>query len=173
MRRPTRTLFLAAPALLALAGCATMTAGTARYSYLQSKLGPYVFQKSCAELWPAALRVVNEKGFPVVGDDRERIGESSQGFFSSVVSDGFSTRSTGGGGLVAETNWNQGVGTRYRVEGTPEGPTGCRVRYVMITGGAQGSTQETVGPDWGMLLALVAAVDPETAGRIEAGEPKE
>jgi len=168
----TRTPAAAGLAALVLLGCATIRGAEARYSYLQEKLGPYVFQQACLDLWPAALKVVNAKGFPVVGADRERIGESAQGFFSSVISDGFATRSTRDGGLVAETNWNQSVGTRYRIEGTAEGPKGCRVRYIVITGGAQGSTQETVGPDWSMLLDLVAAVDPETAGKVEAGEPK-
>ena len=172
LHRRLRTAAAAGLAALALVGCATMRAAEARHSYLQAKLGPYVFPQTCMELWPTALRVVNSKGFPVVGADRERIGESAPDFLSSVISDGFSTRTTGDGGLVAETTWNQSVGTRYRIEGTPEGTKGCRVRYIVITGGAQGSVEETVGPDWSMLLDLVAAVDPATAGKIEEGEPK-
>jgi len=155
---------------VALGGCATVQA--ARYRYLQSQLQDFRFQEPCGELWPAALKLVNGKGFPVVGADHELIGEAPQGFFSKIISDGFSTHTTANGGLVAETNWNQSVGTRYRIQASPEGPKSCQIVYIMITGGAQGADQETVGPDWAMLLDLVAEVDPAAAAKIEAGAPK-
>jgi len=154
-----------------LAGCATIGAGAARDRYLQSQLEPYRFQKECAQVWPTALRVADEKRFPVVGSDRKLIGESEEGFLSSLVSDGFPTHRTDGG-LVAETNWNQELGIRYRIEAKPAAPSGCRVVYILITGGAQGDTTQTLGPDWEMLLALVAAEDPPAAARIEGEAPK-
>jgi len=162
---------LAACLAVSLAGCATFGA-QARDGYLRSQLKSYRFQKDCPEVWPTALRVVNDRGFPVVGSDRERIGESQEGFLTTLVSDGFATRTSEGNGLVAETSWNQAVGVRYRIEAKPAEPSGCHIAYILITGGAQGDTRETVGPDWEMLLALVSVVDPASAAEVEAKSPK-
>jgi len=169
--RPPSPAPLAALLALALAGCAHIGGAQARYSYLQSKLEGYRFEKPCDELWPAALRIPSAKGFPLVGSDRELVGEASEGFFSKLISDGFSTHSTAAGGLVCETNWKENTGTRYRIEGTPVEPKGCRVAYLQISGGAQGDNQFTSGPDWNMLLDLVAVLDPDSAAKIEAGAP--
>jgi len=166
-----RGLAAAALAALLAAGCAGFHA-EARNRYLGSELKGYEFRESCSELWPTALKVVSGRGFPVVGADRERIGEAPEGGFASVFSAGFATRSTPDGGLVAETDWNKAVGTRYRVEGAPAGASACRVSYLTIAGGVTADTQETTGPDWTMLLDLVAAVDPPAAARIEAGAPR-
>lgn len=168
---PRRGLPATCLAALLSAGCAGFHA-EARSRYLASELKDYEFHESCAQLWPTALKVVNAKGFPVVGADRERIGEAAEGTFASVFSEGFSTRSTPGGGLVAETDWNKSVGTRYRIECSSTGMSASRIAYIAISGGVTADVQETTGTDWGMVLDLVAALDPPAAARIEAGAPK-
>jgi hypothetical protein len=152
-------------------GCASVRATQARETWLASTFEPYRFARGCDELWPYALRVARERGYPVVGADPARLGDPPSGAFSQFLANGFASRRTPDGGLVAETDWNRQVGLRCRIRATPHGEASCSVEFSIIGGGAGGATEESLGPDWSMDLDLLRAVDPVEAARIEEAGP--
>jgi hypothetical protein len=154
-----------------LGGCASLGAANARDSYLKAELAPYRYATSCDRLWPDVLRLLQSKGFPLGGRDMEAIGEAAPGFLAEAIADGHSTYRTKDGGLEMATDWNRQLGTRYRANGNPSGPDGCRVVFTRIAGGVASPNEQELGPDWEMALELLRRVDPGAAARVESGAP--
>jgi hypothetical protein len=156
---------------LALGGCASSRLAAARDGYLRAELEPWVYPKSCSNLWQEVLRQLAIEGYSLVGEDRVAAGERPQGSAASFFSEGYATRTTSDGGLQAASDWNRNW-VRYVANGTPSGG-GCTVRYTRVT---QPDTDDPgkvfSAPDWDMALALLQRLDPPAAARIEAGLPK-
>ncbi len=176
--RPTMPRLAASPWILAAAaalalttGCAGVQRTEARDAYLARTFQAYHFAFTCDALWRDALRVAMYRGYPLVGADRKLVDEEAQGAFASFLSSGFATRRTPDGGLVTETDWDRQVGLRCRIACTPRGEKASSVVFTIIGGGAQGATEEAIGPDWSMNVDLLRRLDPAEAARIDAAAP--
>src|SRR5512137_2536435 len=171
MMRPTMKPLTASPWILAGAvltilatGCAGVQRTEARDAYLARTFQAYHFARSCDALWRDALRVAMYRGYTLVD-------EEAQGAFASFLSSGFATRRTPDGGLVTETDWDRQVGLRCRIACTPRGENASQVVFTIIGGGAQGASEESLGPDWSMTMDLLRRLDPAEAARIDAAAP--
>jgi hypothetical protein len=159
---PRRRGALACGALLALCACAT--AGSRRDAELAKQLDAYQFRMPLAEVWPTALRVVSERGYTLVGHDRELIGKEAQGAVGAFFSKGFETREAGGQ-RAAETEPNA-QNARYRIVGAEAGGN-SRVEYYVIYF-LEAGVPEQLTRDPELELTLVRRLDPGAATRIEA-----
>jgi hypothetical protein len=61
--------------------------------------------------------------------------------------------------------------TRYRVTGSPAAPDACRVVFTRVWQGLSDPADHASARDWQMELALLQAVAPADAARLEAGAP--
>ncbi len=158
---------VAAAAVLLLAACALLGG----HRSLESRLDTYRYAKPLDEVWPAALRLLADPGFPLSGKDREVGGAKPQGGWDKFFSDGFATREFGpdDAGRVAETGWNK-QRLRYRVEGLPVGAGGCQIRFISIKGRVEDPAVDERFRDPEMELDLLSRLDPESADRIASGE---
>jgi hypothetical protein len=168
---PPRILAAAALVAAVATGCAGVQKTEARDAYLARTFQAYHFAHTCDALWPDALRVAMFRGFPLVGADRKLVDEAPQGAFASFLSSGFASRRTPDGGLVTETDWDRQVGLRCRIACTPRGDSASSVVFNVIGGGAEGATEESLGPDWSMTMDLLRRLDPAEAARIDAAAP--
>ncbi len=165
--RPLPARGAAAAAVLLLAACARLGGPRA----LERRLDAYRYPKPLDEVWPAALRLLADRGFPLSGKDREVVGSAPQGAWDRFFSDGFGTRVFGpdDAGRVAETGWNK-QRLRYRVEGLPVGAGGCQIRFISIKGRMEDPAVEERFRDPEMELDLLSRLDPESADRIASDE---
>jgi hypothetical protein len=152
---------LAAAALVA-AGCAAQQ----REARLREQLDATTIDRPLAEVWPAALRLLDERGYPLAGSDPVRIGKSAQGTLARLVSRGRETHTASDGRWVAETNLGRGS-VRYRVEGWDLGGSASRIVYTAVEGEpAGGAGADRTSRDVQLELALLRELDPERAARV-------
>ena len=148
-----------------------MKAADTRAGDLRSWFENTPFPQDCDGLWPAALKVVEARGFPLSSSDREIAGQAATGDLAQLVSAGTKTYRTQVGGLTSSTDWSRESGTRIRLTATPAGPSTCRVRFDVVGGGVAGSETVELGPDWELDLDLLRVLDPAGATKLEAGLP--
>jgi hypothetical protein len=175
MRRPPLPPRAAlAAALAALAGCASIRLADERDAYYRNALGTFRYEKTCLDVWPAVLKLLGSKGYPLQGRDRAYAGQPPEGAFSSFVDQGFETRPVEGGGLLVKTGWQPSLETttRYQVRGTPTAPPGCAVSFTRIWQGTNDPAEDHQEVDWRIQLELVRSLEPSAAARIEAGAPR-
>ena len=151
-------------AVLALS-CASV-AGAKRESNLRRELNAYQLPRPLAQVWPDALRVLADRGVPLVGSDRVTVGQPEQSGVGEFLARGFQTRDLGGGRLVAESDSIHGS-IRYRVQGTDLGHGTSMVRYVALQV-REGAATEEESRALDLELALVQRVDPAAAERMLA-----
>jgi hypothetical protein len=144
--------------LLALTSCATMR----RDSRLRGELDRHEFQKPLSEVWPAAIRLLAEQQFDLVGNDRAVAGQRPD---SSFLRRGFETREYSDRRRALETMQNS-EGLRYRLEGTDIEGRACRINFFALRRGDP-DYDKWKHRDVDMELALVREVEPETAARME------
>jgi hypothetical protein len=166
MNRPAR--WIAAALIAASAGCASMQAKREREEYLAARLDSLRYQQSLDEVWLEVRRVLAAKGYPLIGKDAEVVGES-HGVLFSLFSPARETSSDENGGRFLETGWRKD-GTRYLVEGFPEG-SGSRVIFTLLredpTEHGHDARERRRGVE--LELELARRMDPEAAAGIEAG----
>jgi hypothetical protein len=142
-----------------------------RNERLRSELDAHRFQQPLTAVWPAALRLLHDRQFDLVGNDRLYLGDEAQGSWGRMLAKGFETRVAPKGGLVSETNPN-GAHLRYRVEGRDTGSGTCRITYTAVQRDADDPSEEEAR-DVDMELELVRRVDAAAAAgimqRAEAG----
>lgn len=157
---------LVAAASIAAAMLASGCAAQQRETRLREQLDAAVIERPLAEVWPAALRLLDERGFPLTGDDPLRIGKPAQGAWARVLSKGRETFVASEGRWVAET----GVGRRelrYRVEGLEVGAGAARVVYTAIEVDPAGSpNSDRPSRDLELELLLLRELAPERAARV-------
>lgn len=163
-----------AAALLLSAGCASMRLADHQADYYRKQLDGYRYPQACLDAWPAVLKLVGSKGYPLQGRDRQYAGQGSEGALTSFVDQGDQTRAVEGGGLLVKTGWlSDAEGrSRYLVAGSPGQPSGCVVAFTRVTTGTLDPASEHQASDWKIQLELLRQLDPAAASRIEAGAPK-
>jgi hypothetical protein len=150
-----------------LFGCAGLGPARARETYLRQQLDDLEYAKPIGEVWPDVLRLLAERGYSLVGRDREKAGLPEQGFLGRLVSAGFETQQLGEEGRAVETDWDRHR-LRYRVEGRCAGGR-CRIEFTSIKQDEMDPARDQRWRDREMELDLLRRVDPEAAARIEAG----
>jgi hypothetical protein len=149
--------------LLLPAACATV--GAARQeSRIRDLLDRNSIEKPLAEVWPEAMRVAMDRGFQLVGKDREALGLPSQGTWGNLLAKGHETQRLGRDGLVLETD-QDGEGRRYRIEGRPAGAAASRVRFVVIQRHRDDPSEEE-SRDTDAEVELLRRVAPEAAAAL-------
>jgi hypothetical protein len=161
---PLRAAVALPALLLALSSC-SLVSGARREGRLREALEARPLPRPCAAVWPDALRVVAERGYELVGADRDALGLPALHPWRAALSKGFETRALGAGGRVLESGADAD-GHRYRVEGREAGG-GCEVRFLVVTM-RDGPGSEETGRDAGAELELLRRVDPEAAAAVEA-----
>jgi hypothetical protein len=155
-------------------GCASMRLADERQAYFTPKLDTYRYAQACLDVWPAALKLLGSKGYPLEGRDRQYAGQGAQSGLGAFVDQGYETRPVEGGGLVVRTGWlpsSEGA-SRYQVSGSPGQPSGCSVTFTLISRGTVDPSNIQEVTDWKVQLELLKQVDPTAASRLEAGAPK-
>ncbi len=151
---------VAACALLLCFTCSC--AAASRESRLRRELDAYAFQMPLSEVWPAALHLLADQDYGLVGKDRAVVGQAGDADF---LRRGFETREYSGQRRAMETMQNS-AGVRYRMEGE-QTKGGCRVFFFAFTRGDP-EYDKWKFRDVHMELALVQRIEPDAAERIEA-----
>ena len=158
-RRLRLSLSLACVAIWVLA-----CAGVQREARLRRELDGYRMAQPLAEVWPAALRLLDERGFDLASEDRVTIGKAPLNVAARFLSQARDTRSTRDGRWVAETDLDASD-VRYRIEGTDTGGGTCRVTFFRVAGSLD-AQDERVNRDVDLELELVRRIDPAGAVRV-------
>jgi len=156
-------------ALLVLSGCAAARAEQARQADLRRRLDERVLPAPLDRSWAAALRLLAERGYPLVGKDREAAGQEPQGSTLDFLSRGFATRALGEGGRSAAT----GMGAdrmRYQIAGAPA-PGGSRVVFTRIAENPTEPSERREERDVSMELELWRRIDPAGAAAVAGSTP--
>ncbi len=159
LARPFRELAIA---LALVAGCA----GIKSHYALRQAVDAHRIERPLEVVWPEALKLLADRGYPLVGHDREVAGQRGSGSLLFIFDRGHETRKLEDGRLTAETNYG-GQKLRYRVDGTDTGGGTCRVAFVAIQGNIDRADEDRMD-DPRMALDLLRRVEPEAAERIEA-----
>jgi hypothetical protein len=161
-------------AVLLLSACASMRVADERRDYFLKEVGTFPYAKACLDVWPAVLKLVGGKGYPLLGRDRAYAGQATQGALASFVEQGYQTRAVEGGGLIVLTGWLAAAEgkSRYEVTGNPASPSGCAVTFTFIHTGTIDPSNEQREPDWRIQLELLRQLQPDAAARIEGAAPK-
>jgi hypothetical protein len=156
------------------AGCAAIRLGDEQQAYYSSRLDAYGYPQSCVDAWPAVLKLLGSKGYPLQGRDRQYAGQGKEGGLASFVDQGYETRAVDGGGLVVKTGWLPAAEgrSRYQVTGNPGQPSGCVIAFTRIYSGTMDPSNDQQAPDYKIQLELLKQLDPAAASRVEAGAPK-
>jgi hypothetical protein len=153
------------PAVVALLlGCAVV-GQYKRDARMRAELDAHEFQRPLLSAWPEVLRLLDDRGYDLVGGDRVAIGVPAQNGVQHLLSKGFDTRDIGGGKLALETD-QDGKLRRYRVEGTPTAADRCRIVFHVVQAREDGGQDQS--RDLSIELALVERLEPDSAARIEA-----
>jgi hypothetical protein len=156
-----------AATLTLVAGCSMAT--QARHeARLDAQLQGYRFHQPLEAVWIAALHVLADRGYQLVGNDRVLVGQPPAGALNEVTGGGFETSRTGEHTRVMETMESGGrfqTGFRYRVEGSDAGGGTCRVVFIAIQR-VKDSLDEHESRDADMELELVRRLDPADAARV-------
>ncbi|MCX5732509.1 MAG: hypothetical protein NTY18_14435 [Deltaproteobacteria bacterium] len=170
----TRPWMALAAATAVAAGCASMRIADERQSYFRAQLDTYQYAQGCLDVWPAALKLLGSKGYPLQGRDRQYAGQGKESGLAAFVDQGYETRAVEGGGLVVRTGWlpsSEGA-SRYQVTGSPGQPSGCAVTFIRIWRGTIDPSDNQEQADWKVQLELLEQLDAAAASRIGAGAPK-
>ncbi|HET8725720.1 MAG TPA: hypothetical protein VFM53_16105 [Anaeromyxobacteraceae bacterium] len=172
--RPVALAALAGALLATGTGCASIRLADERMAYYKSQVGTFTYQAGCLDAWPAVLKLLGEKGYPLEGRDRQYAGQGKQTAFGAFVDQGYETRAVEGGGLIVKTGWqfDSNGQSRYEVTGNPGQPSGCAITFTRIWAGTIDPSDERREVDWKIQLELLRKLEPATAARIEAGAPK-
>jgi len=146
-----------------ICSCAT----TKRASRLRHELDEHQIQKPLPEVWPAALRLLADRRYDLVGKDRVMAGQRE---YSNFLRGGYETREYSDKRRATETMLNSEA-VRYRVEGTDIGGQSCRVVFFALPRNAKEYDKWNYR-DVQMEMDLVWRVEPEAAGRIEEAVKK-
>ena len=174
---PTRLL---GPVLLAFtlgvagSGCASMRLADEQDTYRHQQLDAWPYAQGCLDVWPAVLKLVGGKGYPLQGRDRQYAAQGKESQLTAIVDQGDETKAVVGGGLFVRTGWlpdSEGA-SRYEVTGTPAQPSGCAVAFTRISRGSVDPANMQRQSDWRIQLELLRQLDPAAAARVEAGVPK-
>lgn len=158
--RPSLALACAAVVVGAVGiGCAAAQ----RESRLRRELDGHALARPLAEVWPVALRLLDERGFDLGSNDRVSIGKAPLGTAARLFSQARDTHARDGR-WVAETDLD-GSDVRYRIEGSDAGGGTSRVVFYRIAGSLEGRDDREFR-DVELELELVRRVDPEAAARI-------
>jgi len=163
----TRTVaWLLAAVTLVATGCASLSANRAGGKVLRTELGTFRYRQPLDVIWPEVQRMLADRGLALAGQDAKAVGQKS-GFMSQFSSAAKETSSTGTGGLVMETGWNE-YGFRWRAEAEPDAG-GLRVVFTQIERNAseQAGWDGVSLRDYEMEMDLLRRVDPEAASRID------
>ncbi|WP_242346429.1 hypothetical protein [Anaeromyxobacter terrae] len=147
-------------AVLLTAACAAAQ----REARLREALDAQTIARPLAEVWPVALRLLDERGYDLANDDRVSIGKAPLTTASRYLSQARETRTAKGGRWVAETDLDMSD-VRYRIEGTDLGGA-CRVSFFRIAGTLE-ARDEREHRDADLELELVRRVDPAAAARLD------
>jgi hypothetical protein len=155
---------------LAVAGCATITAGSPRAAAVRDSMRDYRFPVACEALWVEALKEVAGQGYELVGADRELAGQDKQGVISNALNAGHSTTKDDNGVYESETDFDSAK-LRFQIRGTPAGKDGC---FLNITGIQQDRVNmtETRHRDYDQELLVLSRVAPAEASRIALAAEK-
>jgi hypothetical protein len=161
--RPWSCWSVAAAAIVMFLLACSMTAQARRDARLRAGLDAHRFHQPLSTIWPAALHLLADHGYQLVGRDRLVVGAPPAPRFKRLTAGGFETGHSRTG-FVMETMTNAS-GTRYRVEGQDIDEKSCRITFVAIrrTGGAP---SEERSRDLDMELELVRRLEPDAAARI-------
>ena len=196
MTRIPVALAALAAALSLATGCASAKAAKAREAYLEEQLLPLVYQKPIEEIWLEVVKLLNEKGYPLVGEDAVLAGQT-ENWFTNFLSPGSETRTgtterASGTGFLpnilpsakgkskGEETWRYlktGLSKdlrMYRVDAAVAEGGGWRVAFTAFRASEtdhQYFISDTAKPDWQMALELASRVDPTAAARILAAMP--
>jgi hypothetical protein len=192
----TRSPLWIASALAAVVvtGCASVKAARAREAYLKAQLEPLVYDRPIEGIWTDVRKLLNEKGYPLAGEDAVAAGQT-ENWFASFLTPAMETRtgraedSAEAGflpGLLpskapgkGEETWRYlktGLSKQlkmYRVDAVADGP-GWRVVFTSYQASPtdhQYFLRDTAKRDHEMELELARRVDPAAAARIEANMP--
>ena len=155
------------PVLLAALAAACATAASARKAELRRALDETRVARAPAEIWPEVQRFLDQRGYPLVGEDRLAIGKPAQASLGRLVSLGFPTRGRGDGGRVLETDPLGDTRTRVRVEASPAEGGGTRLRVRLLKHDEMSVVQTTAEfRDEDLELALLERLDPAAAARV-------
>jgi hypothetical protein len=161
---PSRTRRVVPAVIALLLGCAVV-GQYKRDARMRAELDAHEFQRPLLSAWPEVLRLLNDRGYDLVGGDRVTIGLPAQNRVQNLLSKGFDTREVGGGKIALETD-QDGKLRRYRVEGTPTAADRCRIVFHVVQAREDAGQDQT--RDLSMELALVERLDPDAAERIAA-----
>jgi len=162
---------LLALALVALTSCAEMRARREAAAAQQRRLDERALPVPLDEAWPAALRLLAERGYPLVGADRAVGRQPPSGTLTDLLSPGFATRPLSEGARAAATGWadRPPPRVRYQIAGGPAAG-GSRVRFVRITmENPSDPAQVRETRDAEMELELWRVLDAKGAEWIETG----
>ncbi len=172
-RAPFAVVAIAVASVLA-GGCASIRLADEQKAYYRAQLDAYRYASGCLDVWPAVLKLLGEKGYPLQGRDRAYGGEGKESAFSALVDQGYETRAVEGGGLVVKTGWLPDAegASQYVVTGNPGQPSGCVVTFTRRWRGTVDPSNVSENADWRIQLELLKRIDAPAAARVEAGAPK-
>lgn len=147
--------------LVSLAACASMS----RTAALRNAMATEQIRQPLETVWPNALRLLQERDFPLIGKDRVVAGGAEQSGWTKIFSWGFETRRSPDGRMIAETDYDNRR-LRYRVEGIPSSD-GCRIIFTAIQGSVDTPDEQT-RVDAALGLELMRRVDADAAARVDA-----
>jgi hypothetical protein len=162
MNRPTRAVW--ATASLLLLACSSITAQVRRDARLREALDAHRVQQPLSVVWPAALRLLAEHHYQLVGRDRAAVGAPEESRWRPLTARGFATRKLDDHGLVLESRENHS-NMRYRAEGVESPPGTCRVTFTAVRRTGEVPSEEK-SRDLDMELELVRRLEPDAAARI-------
>ncbi len=136
-------------------------AGIQREARLRSELDAHRFEAPLPEVWPVALRLLQDRNYPVVGRDRATLGLGESNVLARFLAKGHETWATSDGRWIAETDPGPSQ-IRYRVEGRDTGNGTCRIVFTVLHLDPSGGTAEE-SRDPAMELDLVRRIEPERA----------
>jgi hypothetical protein len=144
--------------------CSSITAQVRRDDRLREALDAHRIQQPLSVVWPAALRLLADHHYQLVGRDRAKVGAPEESRWKPFMARGFATRKLGDHGLVLETRENQSS-TRYRVEGIDSPANTCRVTFTSVRRTGEVPSEER-SRDLDLELELIRRLEPEVAARI-------
>jgi hypothetical protein len=152
--------------LLILAAGAAACAASARQANLRQKLDEASAARPPADVWPEVVRFLNDRGYELVGKDRELARLSPQSAIRHAMALGYETRIGKDGSRTLETNPSI-EGVRIRAEGRALPGERCRVFLTALRRDDLNITDEKASRDLQLELALLERLDPVAAAALE------
>jgi hypothetical protein len=163
MNHSTRAIWTATALFLSLA-CSSVTAQVRRDARLREALDAHRFQQPLSVVWPAALRLLADHHYQLVGHDRAAVGAPEESRWRVLTARGFATRKVSDHGLVLETRESESR-TRCRVEAVETSPGACRITFTAVRRTGEVPSEEK-SRDLDLELELVRRLEPDAAARV-------